>query len=151
LEGEVVASAIASGPSVPAIDASTRFNLGNGKLLAAGHLRTHSSAGVVDFSVAADVPRHILDAAAWKRVDPEQAVLGAQLIVRDVDLAAVAKLTGRPPTIAGRVDGSVTAEPHLSALDLSIDVRGLQASGDARNIDGHVGGRWDRSALSGTA
>jgi autotransporter translocation and assembly factor TamB len=91
------------------VDTSLDATLTNGVVnvhLAAGD----ADVGELELDAAANAPADLLDARAWRALDPA-ALRSATLTARHVDLAAALLLLGQEATLAGHVDLQVEVPP----------------------------------------
>jgi translocation and assembly module TamB len=145
VEGEYLAEDVIATRRVPPIDALGRINVGNGRLVASGHVRERITGGIVDYAIESEVPRQALDAQAWKRLDLDAALRGGIVHLRQLDVGTLAELA-HAHGYKGRIDGVLSVEPGTRALALTLKGRGIEAPGlKAVGLDAK--GTWDHEAL----
>ena len=72
------------------LDFTTRFDIGHGKLVASGHVHSPPgirASGVFDYAVEMRTPADVLDVAAWKRIDFDEALLGGVVAAPELSTA----------------------------------------------------------------
>jgi hypothetical protein len=120
--------------NVTPIDASLEAHVAPDRFAIATSVR---GAGVGAFSATLDVqpPARLDDALAWQKLD-RTAIRQGRVTLENLDLAAVERLAGKPPTTTGRIDGELT----LTSTDTSgiLHVRNVQTPSLLTPVDAEL-------------
>jgi hypothetical protein len=94
--------------------------------------------GVGAFTASFDVtpPARLTDANAWRQLD-RSAIRRGRHALENLDLAAMQRLTGKPPTTTGRVDGELTFTAQET--NGAIHVRGVETPALVTPVDADLG------------
>ena len=125
------ATGLAVRKDVTPIDASLEARLGPDALAIEATVR---GKGVGGFTASIDIdpPRRLTDARAWRQL-PRSDVRRGHVILENLDLAALARLVGRPPPATGRFDGELTLTG--SETDGVLHARGIETAKITTPID----------------
>ncbi len=116
------AAGISTDPSTVTFDANAEVSVHDRTLLVDARASSRAL-GAAKVSLDLEVPTHIDDVAAWRRLG-RSAVVTARLTLDHVDLAAVAKAVGERGVISGRLDGDIQISERTTGGTLRLrDVR----------------------------
>jgi autotransporter translocation and assembly factor TamB len=112
-------------PDMAPLDITADLDLAGGEVSAG--IKIADGVGEVELTATADAPLDPTDAAAWRKLDPADALRSAKIAFHKLDLARTVALAGAPGVVAGFLDGTVVLPAHRGRVDeLVVDLSGSE-------------------------